>query len=72
MNVKKTKKFKENRPENYHVHDIVGLDDLVQRDLELLPPLLGVLSQLFDGRENDHSVLCSGIDVNHLAGRGLL
>ena len=21
MNVKKTKKFKENRPENYHVHD---------------------------------------------------
>ena len=23
MNVKKTKKFKENRPENYHVHDIL-------------------------------------------------
>ena len=23
MNVKKTKKFKENRPENYHVHDSV-------------------------------------------------
>ena len=23
MNVKKTKKFKENRPENYHVHDTV-------------------------------------------------
>ena len=22
VNVKKTKKFKENRPENYHVHDI--------------------------------------------------
>ena len=22
MNVKKTKKFKENHPENYHVHDI--------------------------------------------------
>ena len=26
MNVKKTKKFKENRPENYHVHDKGGLD----------------------------------------------
>ena len=25
MNVKKTKKFKENRPENYHVHDTDGV-----------------------------------------------
>ena len=28
MNVKKTKKFKENHPENYHVHDIrLGIID---------------------------------------------
>ena len=26
MNVKKTKKFKENRPENYHVHDTNQLE----------------------------------------------
>ena len=25
MNVKKTKKFKENRPENYHVHDTIPM-----------------------------------------------
>ena len=25
MNVKKTKKFKENRPENYHVHDSINV-----------------------------------------------
>ena len=25
MNVKKTKKFKENRPENYYVHDSVAV-----------------------------------------------
>ena len=27
MNVKKTKKFKENRPENYHVHDNLHTGD---------------------------------------------
>ena len=66
MNVKKTKKFKENHPENYHVHDIVSLNNLVQKDRELRPPLLGVLPQLLDGREDDHCVLHSGIHINHL------
>ena len=33
MNVKKTKKFKENRPENYHVHDTT-LELLYTEDLD--------------------------------------
>ena len=38
MNVKKTKKFKENRPENYHVHDtqqsiVTELVAIVEEDI---------------------------------------
>ena len=36
MNMKKTKKFKENRPENYHVHDI-GLARRLTVDLTTDP-----------------------------------
>ena len=42
MNMKKTKKFKENRPENYHVHDNGWFDDpigLSVRAYILVPPI---------------------------------
>ena len=68
MSVKKTKKFKENRPENYHVHD----NDLVQRDRELFPSLLGILPQFLNGREDDHGVFGSGVHIDHLTRHGLL
>ena len=55
-----------------HVRGIVSLNNLVQRDRKLLPALLSVLPQLFDGQENDHGILGGGINVDHLAGRGLL
>ena len=32
MNVKKTKKFKENRPENYHVHDRTVVANMIASD----------------------------------------
>ena len=41
MNVKKTKKFKENCPENYHVHDMDLLEALIFNVLQaigLVPP----------------------------------
>ena len=44
----------------------------VQRDRKLLPALLGVLPQLLDGREDDHSVLHRGIDIDHLGTLALL
>ena len=55
-----------------NVRGIISLDNLVQRDHELFPPLLGVLPQLFDGREDDHSILHGGIDVNYLGTLRLL
>ena len=44
----------------------VSLNNLVQRDRELLPALFGVLPQLLDGREDDHSVLGSGVNIDYL------
>ena len=51
---------------------IVSLDNLVQRDRELLPALLSVLPQLLDGRKDDYGILCSGVYVNHLGTLRLL
>ena len=35
VNVKKTKKFKENRPENYHVHDMYDGETVALKGLRL-------------------------------------
>ena len=55
-----------------HVRGIISLNNLVQRDREFLPALLGVLPQLLDGREDNHGVLRSGLDIDHLGALSLL
>ena len=57
---------------NTNVRGVVSLNNLVQRDGELLPALFRVLPQLFDGREDDHSVLRGGIYIDHFTGRSPL
>ena len=54
-----------------NVGGVVCLDNLVQRDRQLLPPVLGVLPQLLDGRKDHHGILSGGINVYHLTRRGL-
>ena len=39
MNVKKTKKFKENRPESYHVHDTLLQQTQQVQELEIQNPI---------------------------------
>ena len=57
---------------NTNVRGVVSLDNLVQGDRELLPAVLGVLPQLLDGREDDHGILRSDVDVDHLSRGGSL
>ena len=55
-----------------NIRGVVSLDNLVQRDRKLLPSLLGILPQFLNGRENDHGVFGSGVNIDHLARCGFL